>query len=134
LPLPVVERIVWVVEETPLPKAPEIVRGVVDVQGRIMPVVNIRRRFGLPERDINLSDQLIIAHTSKRRVALVVDAVPDVVEPSEHELMAVEKILPGLKYVEGVVKLKDGLILIHNLDQFLSLEEETALDQALMPA
>src|SRR3972149_4803673 len=131
LHLPAVERIVRVVEVTPLPKAPEIVLGVVNVQGQITPVVNIRKRFCLPEREMNLSDQLIIAHTSRRTVAIVADAVSGGIKSSEQEVIAAEKVLPGVEYVEGVVKIEDGMILIHDLNKFLSLEEEEALDNAM---
>lgn len=131
LRLSVVDKTVRVVEVTPLPKGPEIVCGIVNVHGVILPVVNIRKRFGLPERAIHLSDQLIIAHTPSRPVALIVDAVSGVVERREQELIAAEKILPGLEYIEGVVKFKDGMILIHDLNKFLSLEEERALNEAM---
>jgi purine-binding chemotaxis protein CheW len=131
LHLSAVVRVVRVVEITPLPKAPEIVIGVVNVQGQIVPVFNIRKRFRLPERELNLSDQLIIANTSKQPVALLVDAVSGVIELSEKEVTAFEKILPGMEYVEGVVKLEDGMILIHDLDRFLSVEEERTLKGAL---
>jgi purine-binding chemotaxis protein CheW len=50
LPLSSVERAARIVEITPLPNAPEIVLGVINVQGRLMPVVNLRHRFRLPER------------------------------------------------------------------------------------
>lgn len=126
-----VERIVPVVEITPLPKASEIVLGVVNMKGRIIPVLDIRRRFRLPERKMDLSDRLIIARTSARMVAFTADAVTGVVEHSEEEIVAAEKILPGLEYVEGVLKLEDGLVLIHDLDKFLSLDEEKTLDEAL---
>jgi purine-binding chemotaxis protein CheW len=131
LNLHTVKRIVRVVEVTPLPKAPEIVHGVVNVQGQIIPVVNIRKRFRIPEREISLSDQLIIAHTSKRTVALVVNSVSGVVERSEQDVIAGEKILPGIEYVEGVMKLEDSIILIHDLNTFLSIKEEKALDDAM---
>lgn len=126
-----VERVIRAVEVTPLPKAPEIVPGVVNIQGRIIPVVNIRKRFRLPEREMDLSDQFIIAHTSRRTVALVVDAVSSVIERSEQEVIAVEKILPEMEYVKAVVKLKDGIILILNLEKFLFFEEEKMLDDEL---
>jgi purine-binding chemotaxis protein CheW len=116
---------------TPLPKAPDIILGVINFQGRVIPVVNMRRRFGLPEREVALSDQLVIAHTARRPVALVADTVLDVLACSEQSLIAAENILPTMEYVEGVVKLEDGLILIHDLSRFLSLEEENFLDQAL---
>ena len=131
LHLPTVERIVMVAEITPLPKAPQIVLGVINIQGRIIPVINVRKRFNLPEREITLSDHLIIANTTRRTVVLVVDAVSGVVDRPEGEIIIPDKILPGLEYVQGVVKLEDGLILIHNLEMFLSLEEEIMLEQAI---
>ena len=129
--LSAIERVVSMVEVTPLPKAPEIVLGVINVQGRVLPVVNIRKRFRLPERDIDLSDRMIIARTARRPVALVVDAVSGVVERSEHDVRVAEQILPGMEYIEGVLVLEDGLILIHDLETFLSLDEEKALDEAI---
>jgi purine-binding chemotaxis protein CheW len=77
------------------------------------------------------SDQLIIARTARWNVALAVDEVTGVVEQARQKMIPVNDILPDAKYVEGVVKLEDGLILIHDLDRFLSLEEEKDLDKAL---
>ena len=131
LHLPAVERALRMVEISPLPKAPEIVLGVINVQGRIVPVFNVRKRFRLPERETSLSDQLIVAQTSRRTVAMLADAVSGVVAYPEQQVIAAERILPGLEYVEGVAKLEGGMILIHDLDKFLSLEEETTLDNAL---
>lgn len=131
LRLSAVERIVRAVEVTPLPKAPDIVLGVVNAQGRVIPVMNIRKRFQLPQREIDPSDRLILAQTLRRPVALVADAVSSVIERPEQEMIAAEQILPRIDFVEGVVKLEDGLILIHDLDKFLSLEEERALDDAM---
>ncbi len=131
LSLATVEKVVRAVEVTRLPQAPDIVLGIINVQGRVIPLINIRRRFRLPEREMNLTDQIVIAHTVRRPVALVVDAVTGVFEYPEREAVAARDILPDVEYIEGVVKLEDGLILIHNLDRFLSLDEETSLDRAL---
>ena len=131
LHLSTVERIVRAVEMTPLPKAPEIVIGVINVQGRIIPVFNIRRRFHLPEREIELSDQLIIANTARRTVALVVDTVDGVIGRLSEEVTPADQVLPRIEYVEGIVKLENGLVLIHDLDKFLSIDEGTKLDEAL---
>lgn len=131
LPLSVVERVVRMVEVTPLPNAPDVVRGVISVQGQIVPVIDLRRRFRCPSREIGLNDHLVIARTARRTVALIVDTVLDVAECAEQDVIAGETILPGLEYVTGVVKLYDGMVLIHDLDTFLSLEEERALDEAV---
>ncbi|VVB92208.1 CheW-like domain protein [uncultured archaeon] len=123
LPLSVVERIVRIVEITSLPKAPDIVLGVVNVQGRIIPVVNLRRRFGKPSREINLSDQLVIARTSKRIIAFVSDSVSGVAGIPEKEVVTAEEILPGLEYIKGIVKRDDGMIHPLDIDTILSFEE-----------
>ena len=119
------------IEITPLPSAPEIVIGVVNVHGSVIPVMNVRKRFRLPEREPDLGDQLLIAHTSSRHVALVVDAIDDVLAVAPGEPVAPETILPHLEHVEGVVRLDDGMIFIQDLDVFLSLEEEQALETAI---
>lgn len=131
LHLSAVERVVLAAEVTPLPKAPEIVLGVLNAGGRIVPVFNIRRRFRLPEREIDLRDQFILAHTGRRPVALVVDSVTGIAEVAEEQVTAADRILPGLEQVEGVARLEDGLMLIHDLGKFLSLDEEKKLDAAL---
>jgi purine-binding chemotaxis protein CheW len=131
LHLSAVERVLHAVEVTPLPQTPDIVWGVIDVQGRIVPVLSLRRRLALPERAIGVSDQFVIARASGRTVALVVDVVSGVVERPAAEVVGAEKILPHLKQVAGVIQLDDGMVLIHDLDRFLSLDEERALEQAI---
>jgi len=132
LDLSVVERIIQSVEITPLPEAPDIVLGIINIKGEIIPVVNIRRRFRLSEKDIEPTNRLIIAHTLKRTVALLVDVVLGVIETPEDRVVKANTVLPGLDYVQGVVKMEDGMILIHDLNKFLSLEEEQTLDTAIM--
>ena len=137
--LSVVVRVVRAVRITPLPKAPSIVIGVINLGGRIIPVVNIRRRFHLPERELELSDQFIVATIRKgnaykdgsRLLALAVDAVVGVRDLSAQAMTASETILPGLEHLEGVAKTNEGLVLIHDLNTFLSLEEERALGALL---
>lgn len=132
LPLERVLRAVRAVAAMPLPQAPEIVCGVVNVQGRIVPVVNLRRRLGLVEREIGLADQLLIARSATRMLAMSVDAVAGVVECDEKDFVAVESVVPGTHHLKGIVKAPDGMVLIHDLDSFLSLEEERGLDAALV--
>ena len=133
LALSAVERIVHVVEVNPLPKAPEIVAGLINVQGRAIPVLNIRTLFNLPEVGVALSDQMIIARTSKRTVAIVVDNTVGVVDYGQADITTAEELFPGIGYLKGVVKLKDGIAYIYDLDSFLSLDEEAALDRIVPP-
>jgi len=131
LPLSAVERVVRAVEVTPLPKAPAIVLGVINVEGRILPVLNIRRRFGLPDKEIQPTDQFLIARTAQRTVVLVIGEARDVIERSASEIVGPARIVPGLEQIQGVIKLEDGLALIHDLEKFLSLDESRSLDEAM---
>jgi len=131
LALSSVENVVRAVEITSLPKAPAIVLGIINVRGRVIPVVDIRKRFGLPPGEPGLSEQFIIAATPKRPVALVADGVDGVMDIGEQDMIPAGRVLPDTAYVKGVVKLRDGLLLIHDLAGFLALEEEEALAEAL---
>jgi len=134
LPLTCVKRSIRAVAVTLLPEAPPIVLGIIDLGGEVIPVIDIRKRFGHPSRDIRLSDQLIIATTKRRTLALLVDEAKGVIEISPESYAPVDKILPGLKLVDGAMSLVDGLVLIHDLERLLSLDEETAIERVLNDA
>ena len=129
-----VERVLRAVEIEPLPEAPRGVRGIINLQGRIVPVFDLRALLGEPARTVRVDDHLLIAHTRWRTVALLVDAVTGVVPRVAAQITPAAEILPGLEAISGVLMLDDGLVLIHDLDQFLSLDETEALERALPPA
>jgi len=126
-----VERVVRAAAITPLPKAPEIVLGVLDFQGQVIPVINLRRRFRIPERALRTSDQFVIARARLVTVALAVDGVESVLEESAREVVAPNDILSGTGFLEGVTRTADGLVLIHDLATLLFPEEELLLARAL---
>jgi len=131
LPLKMVIRVIHSVEFRNLPKAPEFVVGIINFKGEIIAVIDVRKRFGLASREINADDQLIIADTGKRKVALWVDLVNGVENISTHQRVETSENLSYAKYIKGVVKVEDYLTLIYDLEKFLSLEEETQLEIAL---
>lgn len=131
LPLAAVERVTGAVELTPLPGAPDIVAGVIDVADRLVPVFCFRRRFQLPQREIVPADQFLIARTERRTVALVIDEAQGVIECEPSAVCGLERVAAGLEQFQGVVKLGDGLVLIHDLEEFLSLDEARRLDEAM---
>ncbi|MBI3110453.1 MAG: purine-binding chemotaxis protein CheW [Ignavibacteriales bacterium] len=131
LVLSALDRIVRSIAITPLPKAPPIILGIINVQGSIVPVVNMRGRFRVREKEQDIHDQMIIAKTQRRRVAFLADGTAGVLEYPEESIIGAAEISPQVAYLRGVAKLEDGLLLIHDLDTFLSLDEHRALDQAL---
>jgi purine-binding chemotaxis protein CheW len=131
LPLIAVERIIRAAHITTLPLAPDIVLGAIDVGGRVLPVFNTRRRFRLPERTIDPADHLLIARTAQRTVVLVIDAAHGVFERPATAVIDAASIAPDLEHIHGVIQLDDGLVLIHDLEHFLSPVEARTLDEAM---
>lgn len=131
LPLNDVERVLPMVAVSPLPKAPAIALGVINLHGQIIPVVDIRRRFNLPPRDYGLAAHLVVARTIRRTLTLPVDEVLGVKEVTAAVVTPSDAVLPGIDHVAGIVALADGLLFIHDLEAFLSLDEERRLTDAL---
>lgn len=130
-----VERVLPQVALAPFPKAPPIVSGVFDLHGGLVPVVNVRRRFGLPERTPGVADQLLIVRSARRQLALAVDAVEPVIHVAAGELTSPEAVVPGLEFVRGIARVPAlGIIFVHDLDRFLSLDEESQLAASGLPA
>jgi purine-binding chemotaxis protein CheW len=131
LPLAAIERVVRAVQITPLPAAPPVVLGAISVAGRVLPVFNLRRRFGLPDRPLSPADQFLIARTERRAVVLAVDDSLGVIERPDAEMIGSERIGADTPHIRGVLALEDGLVLIHDLEQFLSSAESEDLDTAM---
>lgn len=113
-----VERVIRAVEITPLPDAPDDILGVINAYGRIIPVLNVRKRLGLPDREMDLNDHLIIVQTSRWPLALWVDRVSGVLDyPISREIL-IDQVLPDGLTVEGVVKLEEGLAFIEDPERF----------------
>lgn len=133
LPVSIVDTIVRAVIITPVPGTPVSVLGVINVKGKVIPVFNIRRLFSLPERELKLTDQLIIARTSEHTISFVTDMVSGVTSRLEQKTVAADKIFPGMeKIIEGLVFFEDGMILIYNLEKLFNLENIEMLNLAFL--
>jgi len=134
LPLPTVERVLPMVAVSPLPQAPPLTLGVINLHGQVIPVFDMRRRFGVSPRDDGLAAHLLLARTTRRTLALPVDEVLGVKEVATAAVAAPDAVLPGIAQVVGIVALPEGLLFIHDLDNFLSLDEEQQLTRAIEEA
>jgi purine-binding chemotaxis protein CheW len=131
LPMGDVRELVHAVRLTPLPRAPDVVEGLLNLRGELLPVLNLRRRFRLPARPLSPEDHFIVAQAGARRVVLHVDRTEAVLRLAPGTLDETPRTLPGVGYVAGAVKLPEGLVLVHDLRSFLSEAEALALDTAL---
>jgi purine-binding chemotaxis protein CheW len=124
-------RVIHGIEIRSLPNAPEAISGIINISGRIIPVVDIRKRLGLQTHEMDPDDMLIIAMTGKREIAIHVDTVTEVKDLMLWQFSGNESVIPYSEYFSGVAKINDDLVLIHDLERFLSLNEEKELEHAL---
>jgi len=126
-----VHRVLRAVEISPLPASPSIVKGVVNVAGNLLAVVDLRARLGLPQKPLGIDDRLLWVTAAGYDLLLPVDTVqtvqgylPDTISPATD----VPEPAPLLK---GLVRLPDGVMLIQDLTGLLELPEREALAHAL---
>jgi purine-binding chemotaxis protein CheW len=126
-----VQEVVRAVAIAPLPAAPSIVEGVIDIRGRIVPVLDVRTRFQLPSKRLELTDVFIIARLKNRTVALRVDRTGWPTAVREADIVADQSALAGSQLTLGVARTSDGLVILHDLDAFLTSAEDADLAAAL---
>jgi purine-binding chemotaxis protein CheW len=114
----------------PLPGSPPFVAGAIDVRGAIVPVLDLRVRFGRPPRAMALSDRLILARAHQRTLAIWVDEVEGLF-PHDPDTVAPVGLVVGDRSIVGVATTGAGLCTIHDLDGFISGCESDALAHAV---
>ncbi len=120
-----VQEIIRVTEVTPVPRAPDFVKGVINLRGRIIPVVDLKRKLGLGEVDLGAkTSRVVVAKLRERLVGLLVDGASQVlkvpvslIEPAPEEVLEVDA-----DYIRGVAKLSGRLVILMDLARVLSLE------------
>jgi purine-binding chemotaxis protein CheW len=129
--VPRVQEVVRAVAISPLPGAPTLIRGVINVRGDIVPVLDLRVRFGLPSKDVELTDRFVVLHIGGRSVALHVDRAETILPVETADVGELDNVRIGKHYVAGVVRLPDGLLLIAEPERFLSDSEAAALNAVM---
>ena len=131
LPLSSVNRVIHRVDIRKLPGAPGTVSGIINFHGQIIPVFDIRKKMGIPEKETDINDRIIISDTGKRKAALIADTVSEIRESDHEPGKPVTDLLLNSKQIKGTTKFEDGIILIYDLENFLSPDEEDELEKAL---
>jgi len=123
------QGIIKLPEVTRIPRAPMFVEGVINLRGAIVPVLDLRRRFGLPERTDTPDTRIINVEMGNNLVGLIVDSVDQVInipsgviEPTPDLVTTVDS-----TYLRAIAKLEDRLVTLLDLDRVLTREEEQSL-------
>lgn len=117
---------------TRVPKTPAFVKGVIQLRGSVVPVIDLRGRFGLEETEYTDNTRIIIVSINDMEVGLIVDNATDVIDIDEDRIEDPPEIVGGIKakYLRGVAKLDDDrLIVLLNLVEVLNKDEIVQLEQ-----
>jgi len=127
-----VQEIRRVAEITSVPRAPEFVRGVINLRGRILPVLDLRRRLGLGEVVVERASRIVVVRVKERLLGLLVDGASQVLKipVSQVEPAPEEVVQKGGDYIRGVAKLADRLIILVDLERLLAQELTAAVAAA----
>lgn len=119
-------------EITKVPNSPPYVEGVINLRGKVIPVINLRERFGLPGKENDEHLRIMIMDICGVTMGLIVDSVSevlripsDIVEPPPPMSTGI-----GAEFIKGIAKLEDRLIILLDMDKLLVRYEGTAMIEA----
>ncbi|MEE8520588.1 MAG: chemotaxis protein CheW [Gemmatimonadota bacterium] len=113
-----------------VPKAPDFVEGIAEVRTAVVPVIDMRKRFNVPHGDASAPERLLVVEVGEHRIGLVVDAVPGVVKLESDSISPPPEYFKGLaaRYMGGIARKLERLIILLNLEEILSSTEKIELD------
>jgi purine-binding chemotaxis protein CheW len=127
-----VQEIIRVAEITQIPRAPEFIKGVINLRGRIIPVVDLKRKLNLGDVEHTRQARIVVVKIKDRLLGLLVDGASQVlkvpvstIEPAPEEVLEIDA-----NYIRGVAKLEKRLIILVDLQKILAFEAREA--QALV--
>ncbi|WP_219836679.1 chemotaxis protein CheW [Paenibacillus sp. R14(2021)] len=117
---------------TRVPKTPAFIKGVINLRGVVLPVIDLRGRFGLEESEATDSSRIIIVAVNDLEVGFIVDSANDVIDIDSDSIDTPPEVIGGIKakYLHGVAKIGDSRLLIMlNLSEVLNKSEIIQLEQ-----
>ena len=125
----VVQSIIQMQEITRIPRTPEFVDGVINLRGKIIPVVDSRKRFGLEEGERNSDNRIVVASIGGQDIGMVVDAVSEVLRISMDAVEPPSTLITSADsdYIRGIAKVEDRLVILLDLEKVFTGQEKTAL-------
>lgn len=126
-----VQEIVRMQNVTKLPNTPEFMEGVTNLRGKVIPVIDLRKRFGLAKQEVTNATRIIVVEVHGFIAGMIVDAVQEVLRVSSDQIDTLNEIKSEVstEYLQGVAKVEDRLIVLLYLDKVWGLEEAKAMGQ-----
>jgi purine-binding chemotaxis protein CheW len=123
-----VREIILPGEITRLPQTPDYIQGLIHLRGEVIPIVNLRRRFGLPDRQTTDETRIIVVNLGDKMLGIMVDAVSEVLRTSRENRVPPPPAIAGAgrEYLIGLVKLNNRLLILLDIERLFGAEIESA--------
>jgi len=120
-----VQEIILVGEITRVPQTPDYIKGLINLRSTVIPIVDLRRRFGLHEQDATDETRIMVVNVLGKTIGIIVDAVSEVLRVSNNQIAPPPPTVAGLgrEYLTGLVKLENRLLILLDIDKILGEEE-----------
>ena len=131
-----VQEIILIGAITQIPQVPDYVRGLINLRGHIIPIVDLRRRFSLPDTDQTEEQRIIVVNVRDKMIGILVDSVNQVTRVTADQIEPPTNSVSGLnhEYLIGLVKMENQLIILLDVDRILTLDETQTLANISEPA
>lgn len=130
IPIDKVMEINRLVDITKLPQTPEYMEGVINLRGKVIPVIDLRKRFNLATKVYDDDTRIMIIDIEGKTVGIIVDAVHEVLQIQGD---SIEPPPPAFildaQYIEGIGKLEDRLVILLNIDRIMTSRETIRLNE-----
>jgi purine-binding chemotaxis protein CheW len=127
-----VREIILIAEITRIPETPHFLKGLINLRSTVIPVIDLRARFGLPEGELSDESRIMVLQACGKTIGIVVDAVSEVLRVKHDQIAPPPPTVAGLgrDYLNGLVKLENRLLILLDIDKIFGAEEISTLGEA----
>ena len=128
-----IREIILMGEITQIPQTPHYVKGLINLRSTVIPVIDLRTRFGLSEGELTDESRIMVLHVGTKTIGIVVDGVSEVLRVTPDQIAPPPPTVAGLgrEYLTGLVKLDGRLLIMLDIDKILGEEDTATLDTAM---
>jgi purine-binding chemotaxis protein CheW len=125
-----VREIILITEITRIPQTPSYVKGLINLRSTVIPVIDLRSLFGLPEGEMTDDSRIMVLQAKGKTIGIVVDAVSEVLRVKRDQIAPPPPTVAGLgrEYLTGIVKLDKQLLILLDIDKILGQNGDEVLD------
>ncbi len=124
-----VQEIIRIMGITKVPRAPEFVEGVINLRGKVIPIIDLRKRFNMPAHKHDKNTRIIVIEVTTMIIGFIVDSVSEVLRLPADTVEHPPAVVSGSdsEYISGVGKLEERLLILLDLDKLLTYTEKESL-------